>query len=49
MSGLGDQCQRVGSKAKVESRPDIGERQHHRHLQDALHLAVRAGDHVHGT
>ena len=48
VAGLGDECEGVGSQTVVEGREDVSGRERHRELQDALHLAVRAGDHVHG-
>ena len=48
MAGLGDEGQRMGAEAEDECGDDVGEGQHHGELQDALHLAVRGGDHVHG-
>jgi len=47
VSSLGDEGQGVGAEAKDESGEDVGEGQRHGELQDALHLAVRCGDHVH--
>ena len=49
VAGLRHQRERVGAKAKVEGRDDVGQRERHGKLQNALHLAVRTGDHVHGS
>ncbi len=48
VAGFGDEGQGVGAEAEDESRNYISEGQPHGELQDALHLAVRGGDHVHG-
>ena len=47
VAGLGDEGKGVGAEAEDEGGDDVGEGQHHGELQDALHLAVRGGDHVH--
>ena len=47
VAGFGDEGEGVGTKAEVEGGKDVGRRQRHRELQDALHFPVRAGDHVH--
>ena len=47
VAGFGDEGQGVGTEAEDESGDDVGEGQRHGELQDALHLAVRGGDHVH--
>lgn len=47
VAGLGDEGQGVGAEAKDEGGDDVGEGQRHGELQNALHLAVRRGDHVH--
>jgi len=47
VSGLGDEGQGVGAETEEECCHNIGKREHHGDLQDALHFAVRGGDHVH--
>ena len=47
VAGLGDEGQGVGAEAEDKGGDDVGKGQHHGELQDALHLAVRGGDHVH--
>ena len=47
MAGFGDEGQGMGAETEDEGGDDVGECQRHGELQDALHLAVRGGDHVH--
>jgi hypothetical protein len=47
MASFGDESQGVSAQAKNECGDDVSKGQYHGELQDALHLAVRSGDHVH--
>ena len=42
VAGLGDEGEGVGAEAEDEGRDDVGQRQRHGELQDALHLRLAA-------
>ena len=49
VAGLGHEREGVGAHAEVEGRDDIGRSESHGDLEDPLHFAIWAGDHVHGS